>query len=78
LNKLLLILAVALLAIGCIQRYSGDEVTENSGITVFKTGGTPVTGIVYDEYENGQLWQQLNYEDGGREHTWISLYSKGS
>ena len=62
-KNLLLILSIALLTIGCSpERYSIDEVTMNTGILLID--GTPVDGIVFAEFENGQLWREENYQYG--------------
>jgi len=63
----MLILSIALLSVdsGMSQnRYSWGKVTWDEGITVLVSDGTPVAGIVYRRYENGQLWREQNYKDG--------------
>jgi antitoxin component YwqK of YwqJK toxin-antitoxin module len=44
------------------NRYHKDEVvTPKDGITYLRFDMEPVNGVVYCEYENGQLWIEVNY-----------------
>ena len=75
-KQLLLILSIALLTVGSAlsqNRYSQDEVILDKGKSMLKSDGTPVNGIVYSEYENGQLRFETNFKDGekhGLQRNW--------
>ena len=47
-----------------LNEYSEDEVTYPNGIVYLKKNMKPVTGIVRDNYESGQLKYEKHYEDG--------------
>ena len=47
-----------------LKEYSWDEVTIPNDIMLVKKNIKPVTGIVRDWYENGQLKFEWNYKDG--------------
>ena len=48
-----------------LKEYSWDEVTmPNDTIAFFKKDMKPVTGVVRDRYEDGQLKSEYNFKDG--------------
>jgi len=66
--------------------YSRDEVTLSfvnlgnntiGGITVLRSDGTPVDGIVYAEYDNGQLKVEGNYKEGEQDGLYKGWYENG-
>jgi len=65
---LLLLLCVPLIGLGQ-DRYHADETnrSELPKILVLKSNHKAITGMVYDEHENGKLFFQTHYVDGKRE-----------
>ena len=47
-----------------LKEYSMDDVTSQYGLVLLKKDMKPVTGIVRDLYEDGQLKHKENYKDG--------------
>lgn len=76
-KKILLILAcLSIFNAGCGQkteRYNMNEVGHKNGINYVKSTMEPVNGIVYGEYENGQLMLESHFKNGkyhGFARTW--------
>ena len=53
-----------------------DEPEASEGVVLISTNKT-VTGVVYDEHENGQLRYESNYEDGKEDGLSREWYSDG-
>ena len=61
-----------------LKEYSLDEVKVNANHMVFfKKDMKPVTGIVRDWYENGQLQYDGNFKDGKRDSLCRTWYEDG-
>ena len=61
-----------------LKEYSWDEVTiPNDTMAFFKNDMKPVTDVVRDRYEDGQLKYERNYKDGELDGLWRGWYENG-
>jgi len=61
-----------------LKEYSLDEVTiPNDTMAFFKKDMKPVTGVVRDRYEDGQLKFEYNYKDGKKDGLHRGWYEDG-
>ena len=66
-NKLLSILLVSVLLIGCSEnksRYHIDETFEKDQTFYLKSNDQKITGIVYSEYHHGRLKSEISLKEG--------------
>jgi antitoxin component YwqK of YwqJK toxin-antitoxin module len=63
-NKVLLILSLVLLASCSPKEVPIDMLVEMQGLKYTFNSDTPFTGISFENDENGQLQQRVNYKDG--------------
>ena len=74
-KNLLILLSVSLM-IGCSNnRISLNEVTDKDGV-IYSING-PYTGVVFSEYENGQLAEESSYKNGILHGISSSWYQNG-
>ncbi len=58
------------------QRYQIKYLEEKDGIKIYE--GQPVTGIVYDVFDNGNMKYESHYKDGLMEGDFIRFFSNGN
>ena len=77
-NKLLTILCLVLLS---VHSYSQEVFTGpfliRDGITYHQETNEPITGIVEEFYDNGQLWTRWNYKDGKQDGLFEFFHDNG-
>ncbi len=73
---LFLMLGLSLHSIGQ-NRYHVDETIYDRDSSKLKSTNELITGVVYDQYENGQLKIEANLKDGKEEGLWKYWHENG-
>ena len=79
--KHLLLMAFAILTIGCGEKKSDgvnlDELEVREGVTYLKNSDSPYTGKVFEFHYNGQKKSEGNYKDGKRDGPVVVWHENG-
>ncbi|MDC0067926.1 hypothetical protein OAL10_03905 [Gammaproteobacteria bacterium] len=54
-----------------------DLLVEMQGIKYEVNSDTPFTGISFENHDNGQIKERINYKDGEKEGLWESYHENG-
>ncbi|MDB4551512.1 toxin-antitoxin system YwqK family antitoxin [Akkermansiaceae bacterium] len=79
--KHLLLMAFAVLTIGCGEKKSEDvnhdELEVREGVAYLKNSDSPYTGKVFEFHDNGQKKSEGNYKDGKQDGHDVTWYDNG-
>ena len=79
LKRSITVLVCLILFTSCTKSIDGEieksYIEERKGITYYK--GTPFTGEIFENYENGQLRFKHNYKEGKKDGLFESYYENG-
>jgi len=79
LKRSITVLVCLILFTSCTKSIDGEieksYIEERKGITYYK--GTPFTGEIFENYDNGQLKRKINYKDGKEDGLYEEYYENG-
>jgi len=79
--KHLLLMAFAILTIGCGEKKSEDvnldELGVREGVAYLKNSDSPYTGKFFEFHDNGQKKSEGNYKDGKQDGLLVTWYENG-